>query len=171
MIEELRFGVKLADRFGVGDRFRPVCAIGEQLPFGDESFHALFYGGSLHHTVVPDAIADAYRVLRKGGRLAAVEPWRAPLYHMGTRLLGKRERDVHCSPLDDARLATSKARFRLTLRRHGAVSRYGMLALSKVGWNPTLERSMAISDRVDAVLPSRVQQRLSSSVAVCFEKR
>jgi SAM-dependent methyltransferase len=170
MIEELRFAVNLAHHFGVGDRFHPVCAIGERLPFAEGQFDALFYGGSLHHTVVTEAIFEAHRVLRGGGRLAAVEPWRAPLYGVGTKIFGKRERNVHCIPLDETRMARSKAQFGLALMRHGALARYGMLALWKLGWKPTIERTLTIAERVDAALPSGIQKRLSSSVAVCLEK-
>ncbi len=51
-----------------------VAGDGEDLPFEDESFAAAFCLASLHH--IPDvqrAMAEIFRVLRKGGRFVFVE--------------------------------------------------------------------------------------------------
>src|SRR5574338_619544 len=46
------------------------------------------------------ALRECARVLAPEGRFAAVEPWRGPLYGIGTALLGKRDRRVRCVVLD-----------------------------------------------------------------------
>ncbi|HVU05865.1 MAG TPA: methyltransferase domain-containing protein [Polyangiaceae bacterium] len=53
----------------------PVRADGEALPFRDESVAVVVYNGSLHHVVdYRKAVAEAFRVLRPGGRLVVFEP-------------------------------------------------------------------------------------------------
>lgn len=50
---------------------------GESLPFADGSVDVVLYLNSLHHlppAVMEDALAEAARVLKKGGQLIAVEP-------------------------------------------------------------------------------------------------
>lgn len=54
-----------------------------QLPFPDQSKDVLIVQGGLHHLpTLPEsleqALAEARRVLGKGGRLIVVEPWRTP---------------------------------------------------------------------------------------------
>ena len=45
------------------------------------------------------AMPEIARVLKPGGRFSAMDPWRAPLYAIGTKILGKREVNVYCRPL------------------------------------------------------------------------
>ncbi len=52
------------------------------------------------------AAAECGRVLSPGGKLAAVEPWRASLYAIGTKLFGKREHAA-CQPMDPNACITS----------------------------------------------------------------
>jgi ubiquinone/menaquinone biosynthesis C-methylase UbiE len=54
-----------------------VDAVGEDLPFDDGAFDVVVYSYSLHHVpiaAIPEAIAEAHRVLRAGGTLYVVEP-------------------------------------------------------------------------------------------------
>jgi len=81
------------------------------------------------------AFFEVARVLRKGGRFGAVDPWRAPLYGVGTRLLGKREPGIFCRPLTRSRVAPLRAAFRdAQVVQHGTLTRYLLLALQKVGF-------------------------------------
>jgi ubiquinone/menaquinone biosynthesis C-methylase UbiE len=54
-----------------------VDAAGQDLPFEPRSFDVVVYSYSLHHVpidAIPDAVAEARRVLRTGGTLYVVEP-------------------------------------------------------------------------------------------------
>jgi hypothetical protein len=54
-----------------------VDAEGQDLPFEDGSFDVVIFSASLHHVPmarIPDAIAEAHRVLRPGGTLFVSEP-------------------------------------------------------------------------------------------------
>ncbi len=42
------------------------------------------------------AMPEIARVLKPGGKFACNDPWRAPLYGIGTKILGKREKST-CS--------------------------------------------------------------------------
>ncbi len=56
---------------------RCIAGRAEALPFADGSFDAGIFFNSLHHlpeTVMPAALAEARRVLRRDGRLLVVEP-------------------------------------------------------------------------------------------------
>ncbi len=172
MPTEAQSAMQLAGRAGVGDRLRCVAGVAEELPFADETFDAVYAGGCLHHTVTDYAIPELARVLRPGGRFAAIDPWRAPLYLIGTRLLGKRERGVACRPLTPARvrpLAQSFPRSEVSL--HGTVTRYPLIALWKAGLKLPLRsayRIMSADDRLCSRLPRL--RRYGSSVAVLASK-
>ena len=57
-----------------------VAADGARLPFADGAFGAVLCLDLLHHLARPkDFFAEASRVLRNGGRLAALEPWVSPM--------------------------------------------------------------------------------------------
>jgi SAM-dependent methyltransferase len=57
---------------------RTVTADAARLPFGDERFDAVLIRDLLHHVPAPEVVlAEAHRVLRRGGRLVLVEPNRA----------------------------------------------------------------------------------------------
>ena len=61
-------------------RMRLTIGDGERLPFPDASFSAVFCSGTLHHMQNPSrGIAELARVVRPGGRVAAMEPnWKFP---------------------------------------------------------------------------------------------
>ncbi|MGQ0468126.1 MAG: class I SAM-dependent methyltransferase [Sporichthyaceae bacterium] len=165
MLSEIEFGRRLAQRLGVADRFAGVVAVAEQLPFGDDSVDAMYSGGCLHHMTAHYAAAEFNRVLVPGGRLAAAEPWRTALHGIGTKVLGKREANAFCRPLDQQRIAALAEEFpSLQLRHHGPVLRYAALAALKLSKRQiTAEtglRLAALDDRIP--LP----QRYGGSVAV-----
>jgi hypothetical protein len=112
------------------------------------------------------AFAEAARVLAEGGRYAACEPWRAPLYGVGTRIIGKRDRDVNCRPLDAQRAQPVYSAFaRAEVVHHGALTRYPLLALSKAGLRFGADVNRRIMD-ADDVLASFVP-RLRAAGSSC----
>ncbi len=157
MIGELRCALALAKAFGVADRLRCVAAIAEELPLASDSFDAVYSGGCLHHMVLDLALTEIERILRKGGRFAAVDPWRTPLHTIGTRILGKRETSVHCRPLTKDRIKPLYRLFRQAqVVHHGTLTRYPLLALMKFGLPSTLStarRANAIDDAICSWLP------------------
>lgn len=69
-----RTGMRLLGLEGLGG----VCADAERLPFKDNSFDVVYSFGVLHHTPrTRQAIEEAYRVLKPGGRCVVM------LYHKG----------------------------------------------------------------------------------------
>lgn len=164
---ELTCAVALARYAGVADRLRGVAAIAEELPFPDGSCDGVFSGGSIHHTVTELALPEIARVLRPGGRFAAFDPWKAPLYDLGTRILGKRETSVHCRPLTDERLAPLARSFPTSsVIHHGTLTRYPLIALSKLGLGASLRRALALNALDDGVATRLGLRRYGSSVAV-----
>src|SRR5680860_1291048 len=133
MVGELLYAVALAEAVGVADRLHCVAALAEELPFPDRSFDAVYAQGSVHHWVVDRALPECARVLVDGGRFAAVEPWRGPLYGIGTGILGKRDRGVQCVVLTPSRIRPPRAQSFPGARivHHGVLSRYALLALKK----------------------------------------
>ncbi len=171
MLGEARFAVQLADSAGVGERFHAVVGIAEEPPFASASFDGIYAGGCLHHMVTPLALPEAARILRDGGKFAAVEPWRAPFYGIGTRLLGKRE-DAYCRPLTSERLEPLESAFKsISLIRHGTITRYPLIALEKFG--VPMSRVVPwyagkIDDAVCSILPGL--RRMGSSIAILGSK-
>ena len=106
MISEAQFALKLMERMGVADRFHAVVGIAEQIPLSDRSFDTIYSGGCLHHMNTAHAGPEINRVLKPNGRFAAVEPWQTILHKYGTGLIGKREKNVQCRPLNCDRLAS-----------------------------------------------------------------
>jgi SAM-dependent methyltransferase len=152
MLTELAYARALAQQCGVADQLHCVAAVAEELPFPDGFFDAIYAGSCVHHMVASLAAAEFVRVLKPGGRFAAIDPWRAPLYAIGTKILGKREREVHCRPLTPDRVAPFKEAFReYELAHHGALTRYPLLALEKFRVPVTLAAAwklMELDDRV-----------------------
>jgi uncharacterized protein YbaR (Trm112 family)/SAM-dependent methyltransferase len=169
---ELLFASHLAERYDVGDRLGLVVAVAEELPLVGESLDVIYSGGSVHHMETSLALPECARVLRSGGRFAAVDPWRAPFYAFGTRMFGKREEEVFCRPLTQARVAPLFAAFdEARIVQHGTFTRYPMIALGKLGAVPGprfLRVAGAVDDRLASVLRMR---RFGSSVALLAQAR
>jgi uncharacterized protein YbaR (Trm112 family) len=162
----------LAEEFGVADRLRCVVAVAEELPIADGSIDSFYSGGCLHHMQTNIALPEVKRVLCNGGRFAAVDPWQAPLYTFGTKLLGKRESNVYCKPLTEVRLEPVKQLFtNYQVVQHGTLTRYPLLALNKFGVNSSLAVAWyanQIDDAVSSAIPG--MRGMGSSVVVLCEK-
>lgn len=155
---ETAIATRLAEHFGVAEEF----------PVDIEPLDAIISGGCLHHVDVALALPQIRRSLVPGGTFAAWDPWRAPLYRIGTAVFGKRERNVKCRPLDPQRLSCFADVFPgHVVTTHGALLRYPMLAASKAGFEPQLSRlhrAALLEDRLATRWPRLA--RSGSSVAV-----
>jgi len=130
---ECIYARSLAQRCGVEDRLHCAAAVGEQIPLKSDMLDAVFSGGCLHHMITESVANEVYRILRPGGRFSAVDPWRTFLHTIGTRLLGKREENVHCRPMNPARLMPFYETFdHLAVRHHGPILRYFMIGGCKL---------------------------------------
>jgi SAM-dependent methyltransferase len=168
---ELRFGLALAEYAGVSDRFRAVNGCGESIPFADGEMDVVYSGGSLHHMDVARAIEEIRRVLRPGGLFSAIDPWAAPGYHLGTRVFGKREPDVHCRPLTTERLKGVASLPGFGLEKYGVLFRYPTIAMDRLGVRVSRRGAWAVADldeRVRRRLPQTT--RLASSSVVTYAK-
>jgi SAM-dependent methyltransferase len=153
VLNEARFGRALAQEAGYGGRLHAVVGVGEELPFGDNSFDVAYSGGSLHHTVTDLSLPEIARTLAPGGRFAAWDPWRAALYRLGISVFGKRDRDAFCHPMTASRAAPLSVFRWSSVTQHGALTRYPLLALGRMGIGVTLRqawRIMALDERVAA---------------------
>ncbi|MEW6284957.1 MAG: methyltransferase domain-containing protein [Chloroflexota bacterium] len=172
MLAEARFAVSLAEAFGVESRLRCVVAIAEELPLQEATFDVVYSGGCVHHMVTSLALPEAARVLKEGGRFAAIEPWRAPLYSLGTRIFGKREENVFCRPLDRERVAPLQTAFGWSATvQHGTFARYFLIALKKLGVKlslMTVWRLIRMDDSLASLVPGL--RRLGSSIALLGTK-
>jgi uncharacterized protein YbaR (Trm112 family) len=167
MLGEARCATALANIAGVGDRLHCIVAVAEQLPLSDNAVDRIYSGGCLHHMTTSLAFAEANRVLTPGGRFAAVDPWKAPLYSIGIRVFGKREQNVYCVPLDPSRVAPGAKVFQeFKVVHHGAITRYPLLALQKLGMATTLRLSRAITRMDDALSDLLPTLRASGSSVV-----
>ena len=157
----------LATAFGVENRFRVVVGISEEIPVADSWFDRAYSGGCVHHMVTELAFPEIRRILKPGGRFSAVEPWRAPLYGLGTKVLGKRERGVNCRPLEADRVLPLFETFDYSaVNHHGAFTRYPLIALGKANVRPRLETIMKISRWDDRIASRLSLERFGSCVAV-----
>lgn len=172
MLGEVRCGLALAREVGMDERLRCVVGVAEQLPLASGRFDAIYAPGSLHHTLTSDALPEAARVLKPGGRFASVDPWRAPFYALGISVFGKREPDVHCRPLTGERVAPMATAFPdHEQMQHGTLTRYPLLALAKLGVACGLSTAWTLTTIDDAVcswLPGL--RRLGSAVALLGTK-
>ncbi len=168
---ELQFGLALAEYAGVSDRFRAVNGYGESIPVPDEVVDLVYSGGSLHHMDVSRAMREVRRVLRPGGLFAAIDPWAAPGYHLGTRLFGKREPDVHCRPLTTERLRGVESWPGFGLERYGVLFRYPAIALDRLGVRVSRRGAWAVADLDERFRKNLPQaKRLASSAVVTYTK-
>ena len=168
MLGELEFARALARSAGFEDRLHVVAGVAEEIPFRDESVDAIWAGGSVHHMVTELSFPEIARILRPGGRFASIEPWRAPLYGIGTRILGKREPDVHCRPMTSTRSAPLFSAFdEANVIHHGSLTRYPLIALERLGHSvkiSTAWRINAVDDFLCSLVPPL--RRIGSSVAL-----
>ena len=172
MLAEARFAASLAAAFGVESRLRCVVAIAEELPLQDSTFNVIYSGGCVHHMVTSLALPEAARVLKDGGRFAAIEPWRAPFYSLGIRVFGKREDNPFCRPLDQQRVAPLKTAFGWSsMVQHGTLARYFLIAMNKLGVKlslMTVWRLIRIDDSLSGLIPGL--RRLGSSIVLLGTK-
>ena len=141
MIGEAEFAWALAGELGIQDRLSCILGVGEELPLLDNSVDVISSHGCMHHMQLHIALGEYDRVLRPGGKFIATDPWRAPLYGVGTALLGKREQQLlkrnqslFCRPITPERLMTLPEHFPdHVVENHGPILRYPLIALSKFG--------------------------------------
>ena len=171
MLGEARLARSLADSAGMGDKFQAIVGIAEEIPLLSATFDGIFAGGCLHHTLTDIALPEIARVLRDGGKFSATEPWRAPLYSIGTKLMGQREH-AYCKPLDDERLRPLENSFStMSVIGHGTLTRYPLIALGKLGLPITKSVPWhlgKIDDAICSMIPGA--RRMGSSVAVLATK-
>ena len=172
MLGEINYAIALAKAAGVEDRLRYAVCVAEELGLASESFDAIYSGGCLHHMVTSIALPEAARILKQGGTFSAVDPWRAPLYSFGTRLLGKREVGVYCRPLTSTRVAPLYESFSEARQiQHGTITRYPLLALNKFGINSNLATSWwlnKVDDMFSSLIPG--MRNAGSSVVLLGTK-
>jgi len=179
MIGEAVFAWTLAGIAGVQDRFSCILGVGEQIPLLDGCIDAMYSPGCLHHMSLPTALPEIRRVLKIGGRFCGHEPWRAPLYGVGTWLFGKREhgllersKSIFCKPFTPERLQPLGEIFpNHTIRNHGPLLRYPLIALQKFGIRfriGTMIRLASFDDRLGRGLG--IGSRWGGSVMLGGEK-
>jgi uncharacterized protein YbaR (Trm112 family) len=168
MLEEAQMALKLALVLGVAERFACFIGIAEEIPLPDASVDGAFSGGCVHHMTTTLAFPEIARILRPGGRFAAVEPWRAPMYALGTWVFGKREANPFCRPLTRERVAPLFNAFpHAQCVQHGTLTRYPMLGLEKLGARFALTTAWNVGrfdDRLCSLIPG--MRRLGSGVAL-----
>jgi len=172
MLAEAQVALKLARILGMSERFACFVGIAEEIPLPDASLDGAYSGGCVHHMTTAVAFPEIARILRPGGRFAAVEPWRAPMYALGTWVFGKREPNAFCRPLTPERVAPLFSAFpQARCVQHGALSRYPMLAMEKMGARFALTTAWNVGrldDRLCSLIPG--MRRLGSGVALLATK-
>lgn len=157
MIDELRFARELASLLGLSERFVGVLGLAEELPFASQTLDVVYAQGSLHHVATDGALLECARVLRPGGAFASVDPWRTPIYRIGTAILGKNEPEVSCQPLTRARVGPAYEAFAdVRVSRHGALTRYTFVLLRRLGITVGVRRAWRLArldDRIAAAIP------------------
>lgn len=164
---EVRWFRAVAEEAGLGERVMHACALAEEMPLADASIDRVYSPSSIHHTVTARSFPEIARVLASGGRFASVDVYRSPLYGLGIRLFGKRERGVTCQPLDADRLTPSDALPGVAVTFHGSLFRYVLAVAARRGRRPSLRTSVRFAATEDAIarhVPG--VSRLSSLVCV-----
>jgi len=133
MVGECSHARAQARSFGLEDRLHCVAAVGEQIPLPDGALDIVYSGGCIHHMVAEYVAAEIMRVLTPGGRFSSVDPWKTILHTVGTRVLGKREKNVYCKPMTHRRLAPFHSGFsKFAVAHHGPVLRYLLLGVCQL---------------------------------------
>jgi ubiquinone/menaquinone biosynthesis C-methylase UbiE len=134
MLGEIYCAIALAKEAGVLDRLRCVVGVAEETPIADNTFDRVYSAGSVHHMTTELALPEIARVLKPDGRFSSFDPWRAPFYAIGTKILGKREVNVFCRPLTKQRVSPLFTSFNTAKKaQYGTLTRYAALALGKFG--------------------------------------
>jgi ubiquinone/menaquinone biosynthesis C-methylase UbiE/uncharacterized protein YbaR (Trm112 family) len=168
MLGEIYCSIALAKEVGVFDRLRCAVGVAEEIPIADNTFDIVYSGGCVHHMTTELAMPEIARVLKPGGRFSSMDPWRAPFYSLGIKVFGKREVNVYCRPLTQARVAPLFTSFGHSKKeQYGTLTRYPAIALYKMGINVPL-RVMWQLYRVDDAVCSLVPglRGYGSSVAL-----
>lgn len=172
MLGEIYCSMALAKEAGVLDRLRCVVGVAEEIPIVDGYFDAAYSGGCVHHMTTELAMPEIARVLKPGGRFSSMDPWRAPLYAIGTKLLGKREVNVHCRPLTRKRVEPLYTAFKQAKKeQYGTLTRYPALALNKFGISlpfSTMWQLYRFDDTLCSFIPG--MRGMGSSVALFATK-
>ena len=135
MLGEIYCSIALAKEAGVLDRLRCVVGVAEEIPIANNTFDGVYSAGCVHHMTTELAFPEIVRVLKPGGRFSSFDPWRAPFYAIGTKMLGKREVDVFCRPLTKQRVSPLFSSFEAAKKaQYGTLTRYSALALGKFGF-------------------------------------
>src|SRR3954469_20616783 len=136
MLGEVYCSIALAKEAGVLDRLRCVVGVAEEIPLADNFFDSVYSGGCVHHMTTELAMPEIARILKPGGKFSCMDPWRAPFYAIGTKILGKREVSVFCRPLTRERVKPLFTSFAAAEKiQYGTLTRYPAIALSKFGIN------------------------------------
>jgi uncharacterized protein YbaR (Trm112 family) len=134
MLGEIYCSIALAKEAGVFERLRCAVGVAEEIPLVDNTFDAVYSGGCVHHMTTELAMPEIARVLKPGGRFSCMDPWRAPFYSIGIKVFGKREVNVYCRPLTQARVAPLFTSFKQAKKeQYGTLTRYPAIALMKLG--------------------------------------
>ena len=168
MLGEAECAQALAESAGVEEGLHCVVSVAEELPFRGNTFDGIYSGGSLHHMRTDQAVPEIVRILAPEGKFAAADPYRTPVYALGTALFGKRETDVYCRPMTENRIAPIRKYFSQSeVIHHGTLTRYPLLALSKFGIESSLSfawNANKVDDLVSSVVPG--SERWGSSVCM-----
>jgi hypothetical protein len=169
---EASVAVELANLFGFKDRLRCFVGIAEEIPIEDCYLDICHVGGCVHHMRTEVAFLEIARILKPGGKFAAIEPWRAPGYGWGTKLFGKREPNAFCSPLDKVRVSSIYSAFRnAACIQHGSLTRYPSIVAQKAGIVLSVPRAAWVAEMDDAIcncIP--YARKLGSGVALLATK-
>jgi len=167
MVGEAMFGMALAAEFGFEDRFQAIVSVAERMPFTSASVDAVFAGGCAHHFTMDLAMPEVHRILASNGVFVAVEPYRAPLYNIGTRVFGKREPNAFCSPMSDDRIRPMFEAFSSSeVNHHGTFFRYPLIVASKLGLNLPISTLMKIYKLDNWLADKTATRRHGSSIAL-----
>lgn len=162
----------LAELFGLKDRLHCIVGVAEEAPLIDDYFDVCYVGSCVHHMRTEFAFAEISRILRSGGKFAAIEPWRTPLYSIGIKLFGKREPDVHCRPMTKERVAPMYGAFSSARYvQHGALTRYPAIVAQKAGLflsARTSRQLTALDDAICSFIP--FGRKMGSGVALLATK-
>jgi SAM-dependent methyltransferase len=165
---EAALTMRLAASLGLLSSLCVIVGVGERLPLASSSIDAYVSERCLHHTSVDLALREAQRVLRPGGRFAAIDQWHARLHGLVRATVDRQPPSAACVPLSASRLSTLASVFpSSSVRLHGALVRYPVIALLRLGVplrRGLITRLTDWDDRVSA--PFDVLRRNGSGVAI-----